>query len=68
MSDNIRIVKDATCTFCGCVCDDMDLTVDVDEKRIIKAENACILGKAWFREHGHEDRPAADQREATSRI
>jgi formylmethanofuran dehydrogenase subunit B len=59
MSDNIRIVKDATCTFCGCVCDDMDLTVDVDEKRIIKADNACILGKAWFREHGHEERPAA---------
>jgi formylmethanofuran dehydrogenase subunit B len=26
----------------------MDLTVDVDEKRIIKAENACILGKRGF--------------------
>ena len=30
MSENTKIVKDATCTFCGCVCDDMVLTVDVD--------------------------------------
>ena len=41
---NIKIVEDATCTFCGCVCDDMELHVDVDEKRIIKAKNACVLG------------------------
>jgi formylmethanofuran dehydrogenase subunit B len=68
MSDNIKIVKDATCTFCGCVCDDMVLTVDVAEHRITKAENACILGKAWFREHGLEARPFAliDGREATT--
>ena len=24
----IKIVEDATCTFCGCVCDDIDLTVE----------------------------------------
>ena len=24
----LKVVKDATCTFCGCVCDDIDLTVD----------------------------------------
>jgi formylmethanofuran dehydrogenase subunit B len=59
MGDEIRTVRDATCTFCGCVCDDMILTVDVQNKRIIKAENACILGKAWFREHAIEQRPFA---------
>jgi len=59
MSENTRIVKNATCTFCGCLCDDMDLTVDIDENRIIKAKRACTLGRAWFAEHVIEDRPAA---------
>lgn len=59
MSDNIRTVKNATCTFCGCVCDDMELTVDMDEKKITKAKNACVLGRAWFAEHVIDDRPAA---------
>ncbi len=68
MTENIRIVENATCTFCGCVCDDMTLTVDLDEKRITKAKNACVLGKAWFAEHTIEDRPYAlvDGREATT--
>lgn len=68
MSDKIRIVNDATCTFCGCVCDDMNLTVDLEEHRITKAENACVLGRAWFKEHGIEERPFAliDGREATT--
>jgi len=68
MSDKIRIVNDATCTFCGCVCDDMNLTVDLEEHKITKAENACVLGRAWFKEHGIEERPFAliDGREATT--
>ena len=56
---NIKIVEDVTCTFCGCVCDDMELHVDLDEKRIVKAKNACVLGRAWFAEHTIEDAPAA---------
>lgn len=60
MSENIKIVKDATCTFCGCVCDDMELHVDLDENRIVKTKKACILGKAWFLEHTIEEgAPAA---------
>ncbi|HMQ50836.1 MAG TPA: formylmethanofuran dehydrogenase subunit B [Anaerolineae bacterium] len=68
MSDNIRIVENATCTFCGCVCDDMVLTVDLDQKRITKSKNACVLGKAWFAEHTIEERPYAliEGREATT--
>ena len=57
--ENTTTVENATCTFCGCVCDDMILTVDNDEKRIVKAKNACILGRAWFAEHTIEDAPAA---------
>ncbi len=68
MSDNIRIINDATCTFCGCVCDDMHLTVDLDAHKITKAENACVLGRAWFKEHGNENRPFAliEGREAST--
>lgn len=67
MSENLRTVENATCTFCGCVCDDMVLTVDLDQKRITKAKNACVLGRAWFAEHTIEDAPHAriDGRPAT---
>lgn len=53
----LKVVSDATCTFCGCVCDDMELTVEGN--RITKAKNACVLGKAWFFNHHIEDRPDA---------
>lgn len=66
-AQNTRVVENAVCTFCGCVCDDMVLTVDLDEKKITKAKNACVLGKAWFLEHTEVDLPPAlvDGREAT---
>jgi formylmethanofuran dehydrogenase subunit B len=48
----LTVVKDATCTFCGCVCDDIELHADGD--RIVKAKNACSLGEAWFRHHTAE--------------
>jgi formylmethanofuran dehydrogenase subunit B len=53
----LKVVSNATCTFCGCVCDDMELTVE--NNHITKAKNACVLGKAWFLNHHVEDRPVA---------
>src|SRR6188768_2510943 len=53
----LTIIKDATCTFCGCVCDDIDLTVK-DNSHIVEAKRACVLGKAWFLNHSIEDRPS----------
>lgn len=57
----LKVVTDATCTFCGCVCDDMELTVEGTgaDSKITKAKNACVLGKAWFFNHHVEDRPDA---------
>lgn len=52
----IKIVEDATCTFCGCVCDDITLKVEGD--RITEAKSACVLGKSWFFNHHHTDDPA----------
>ncbi len=56
-SPELKVVTDATCTFCGCVCDDMELTVEGN--KITKAKNACVLGKAWFFNHHIDDRPDA---------
>ncbi len=62
----LQVINNATCTFCGCVCDDIQLLHD--EVRIHKANKACVLGTAWFLNHTAEKKyPDAliDGREAT---
>ncbi len=54
---SMNIVEDATCTFCGCVCDDIELHVENNNK-IVKAKRACVLGTSWFLNHEIEDRPS----------
>ena len=48
----VTIVKNATCTFCGCVCDDIELHADAE--KIVETKRACILGEAWFKNHTAE--------------
>jgi formylmethanofuran dehydrogenase subunit B len=48
----MEIVRNATCTFCGCVCDDIEL--HAEGEKIVKAKNACSLGEAHFRFHTAE--------------
>ena len=43
------IVANATCTSCGCLCDDIDL--HTEDGRIVRAERACRLGREWFFGH-----------------
>jgi len=45
----LTVVKNATCTFCGCVCDDIEL--HADGVRITETKGACILGQSWFKNH-----------------
>ena len=52
----VKVVEDATCTFCGCVCDDIDLKVQGSQ--IVEAKRACVLGTAWFLNHEIDERPA----------
>jgi formylmethanofuran dehydrogenase subunit B len=62
----LQVIENATCTFCGCVCDDINL--HHDDLKIHKAERACVLGTAWFLNHTAEKKyPVAlvDGREAT---
>jgi len=68
MSD-VTIVKNATCTFCGCVCDDIEL--HAQDNKIIKAKMACSLGEAHFKYHTAEHHyPDAliDGKEATDGV
>ncbi len=44
MSGSSKVIENAICTFCGCVCDDIELTVDSGGKHITQAKNACVLG------------------------
>ena len=46
------VVKNATCTFCGCVCDDIEL--HAEGERIVKTKSACSLGESWFKNHTAE--------------
>jgi formylmethanofuran dehydrogenase subunit B len=48
----MAIVTNAVCTFCGCVCDDIEVHTEGD--RIVKAKHACALGTAWFTHHSAE--------------
>jgi formylmethanofuran dehydrogenase subunit B len=48
----LTVVKNAACTFCGCVCDDIELHAEGD--RIVKTRRACSLGEAWFKNHTAE--------------
>jgi formylmethanofuran dehydrogenase subunit B len=49
---SLTIVKNATCTFCGCVCDDIEL--HAEGEKIVIAKHACSLGDAWFKNHTAE--------------
>ncbi|MFO0848509.1 MAG: formylmethanofuran dehydrogenase subunit B [Gemmataceae bacterium] len=42
----IEVFTDVACTVCGCVCD--DLTVTVDAGRVVRSERACRLAEPWF--------------------
>lgn len=53
---SLKIVQDATCTFCGCVCDDIDLTAR--DGKLVAAERACGLGQSWFFSHQLDERPS----------
>lgn len=43
------VITDALCPFCGCLCD--DITVVVEDNKIIEAKHACMLGSAKILGH-----------------
>ena len=51
-------VDNVACTVCGCVCD--DLRVTVDQGRVTRAEGACFLAEPWFLAQETRRPPAAE--------
>ena len=49
---SLTVVNNATCTFCGCVCDDIEL--HADGMKIVETKRACSLGESWFKNHTAE--------------
>lgn len=45
----MTVITDALCPFCGCLCD--DITVVVENNKIIEAKHACKLGSAKILGH-----------------
>ena len=43
------VVRDVVCPFCGCLCDDLEVTVEGNE--IIGTRNACAISRSKFMNH-----------------
>jgi formylmethanofuran dehydrogenase subunit B len=54
----LRVVADVACPACGCVCDDLRITVD--GARVVRVEPGCRLAEAWFPAHSNVTRPEAE--------
>jgi len=52
------VFEDVACTVCGCVCD--DLRVTVENGRITKAVGTCHLSEEWFLKQDSRQPPAAE--------
>lgn len=48
----LAIINSVACPFCGCLCDDIELTVE--NGKIIKMRNGCFLSKAKFLNFNNE--------------
>ncbi|MCA9212014.1 MAG: formylmethanofuran dehydrogenase subunit B, partial [Planctomycetales bacterium] len=53
-----KVFQDVACTVCGCVCDDLRITVD--DGRVTKADGACYLAEPWYLEQGSKQPPVAE--------
>ncbi len=51
-------IDNIACTICGCVCDDLRITVEGE--RVVRAEGACHLAEPWYLSQGNRRPPAAE--------
>ena len=54
----MEVIDDVACTVCGCVCDDLQITVD--GSRVTKAKGACQLAEPWFLNQDTKQPPVAE--------
>lgn len=53
----LSVISDAVCVRCGCVCDDIEITVE--NNKVTRAGQACAMGAEWFLDSSAEKRPVA---------
>lgn len=56
MPPELKIIADATCLQCSCMCDDIE--VHVRDNQVVETRNACVLGRNWFLQPRRQDAPA----------
>jgi formylmethanofuran dehydrogenase subunit B len=57
-SSPLKVLENVACTACGCVCDDLRLTVHGE--RIVRTEGACAIAEPWLLSHNDPNEPAAE--------
>ena len=45
----MTVYTDVVCPFCGCLCDDLEITVE--ENKILSTKGACVISRAKFINH-----------------
>lgn len=54
----MAVFEHIACTVCGCVCD--DLRVTVEDGAVVRAEGACSLAEPWLLSQGSRQPPTAE--------
>ncbi|MFW9933559.1 MAG: formylmethanofuran dehydrogenase subunit B, partial [Candidatus Thorarchaeota archaeon] len=49
MTESTKILKDIPCTFCGCLCDDIE--IELNNGEISGMKNGCAISKSRFLNH-----------------
>jgi len=49
----VKVLRDVTCPFCGCLCDDIRVTVE--DGQLVEIHNGCALSQARFGEVKRDD-------------
>jgi formylmethanofuran dehydrogenase subunit B len=63
-----KMVTDVVCPFCGTLCDDLEVSVSDDDKKILDVYNACAIGAEKFLHSQASDRltrPRMQQEDGT---
>ncbi len=57
VTKNIKTITDVVCPFCGTLCDDLEVDVDVNEQKVVEVRNGCQIGtKKFFSSNPSEHR------------
>ncbi|MFW9894358.1 MAG: formylmethanofuran dehydrogenase subunit B [Candidatus Thorarchaeota archaeon] len=57
MVEKIETITDVVCPFCGTLCDDLEVDVNITEQKVVEVRNGCQIGvKKYFSSNPSEHR------------